>query len=81
MFWLKGSPGVGKSAFAAMLAHQARSAVIGFFMCDFQGRKDPEESAREVICTLAFQISSRLPDYRLKLLYQMQLEKDMAITL
>jgi hypothetical protein len=64
MFWLKGSPGVGKSAFAAMLAHQARSAVIGFFMCDFQGRKDPQESAREDICTLAFQIASRLPDYR-----------------
>jgi len=40
-------PGVGKSAFASKLAHQARSAVIGFFMCDFQGRKDPEESARE----------------------------------
>lgn len=77
MFWLKGSPGVGKSAFAAMLAHQARSAVIGFFMCDFQGRKDPAELAREAICTLAFQIASRLPDYRLKLLYQMQLEKDM----
>ena len=76
MFWLKGSPGVGKSAFAAMLAHQARSAVIGFFMCDFQGRKDPEESAREAICTLAFQIASRLPDYRLKLLHQMQVGKE-----
>jgi tetratricopeptide (TPR) repeat protein len=45
-------------------------------MCDFQGRKDPEESAREAICTLAFQIASRLPDYRLKLLYQMQVDKD-----
>lgn len=76
MFWLKGSPGVGKSAFAAKLAHQARSAVIGFFMCDFQGCKDPEESAREAICTLAFQIASRLPDYRLKLLYEYQLDKD-----
>jgi TIR domain/NACHT domain len=76
MFWLKGSPGVGKSAFAAKLAHQARSAVIGFFMCDFQGRKDPEESACEAICTLAFQIASRLPDYRLKLLYEKQLDKD-----
>lgn len=76
MFWLKGSPGVGKSAFAAKLAHQARSAVIGFFMCDFQGRKDPEESAREAICTLAFQIASRLPDYRLKLRYQIQVDKD-----
>jgi hypothetical protein len=76
MFWLKGSPGIGKSAFAAMLAHKTRSAVIGFFMCDFQGKKDPEESAREAICTLAFQIASRLPDYRLKLLYQMQVDKD-----
>lgn len=76
MFWLKGSPGIGKSAFAAKLAHQARSAVIGFFMCDFQGRKDPEESAREAICTLAFQIASRLPDYRLKLLHQMHVDKD-----
>ncbi len=76
MFWLKGSPGIGKSAFAAKLAHQARSAVIGFFMCDFQGRKDPEESAREAICTLAFQMASRLPDYRLKLLYQQQVDKE-----
>ena len=76
MFWLKGSPGAGKSAFAAQLAHQARSAVIGFFMCDFQGSKDPEDSAREAIRTLAFQIASRLPDYRLKLLYQIQVDKD-----
>jgi tetratricopeptide (TPR) repeat protein len=76
MFWLKGGPGIGKSAFAAMLAHKARSAVIGFFMCDFQGRKDPEESAREATCTLAFQIASRLPDYRIKLLYQLQVDKD-----
>jgi hypothetical protein len=76
MFWLKGSPGVGKSAFAAKLTHQTRSAVIGFFMCDFQGRKDPEEAAREAILTLAFQIASRLPDYRLKLLNEMQLNRD-----
>lgn len=74
MFWLKASPGVGKSAFAASMAHRARSAVIGFFMCDFQGRKDPEESAREAIRTLAFQIASRLPDYRIKLLHQQRVD-------
>ena len=74
VFWLKASPGVGKSAFAASLAHRARSAVVGFFMCDFQGRKDPEESAREAIRTLAFQMASRLPDYRLKLLYQQRVD-------
>ena len=76
MFWLKAGPGIGKSSFAAKLTHQASSAVIGFFMCDFQGKKDPEESAREAICTLAFQMASRLPDYRLKLIYQQQVDKE-----
>lgn len=76
VFLLKGSPGVGKSTFAASLAHQVRSIVIGFYMCDFNGRKDPEESARECICTIAFQIATRLPDYRLKLLYEKQLDKE-----
>ena len=76
MFWLKAGPGIGKSSFAAQLAHQARSAVVGFFMCDFQGKKDPEESAREAICTLAFQLASRLPDYRHTLLYNLQLNKE-----
>jgi len=76
MFWLKAGPGIGKSSFAAQLAHQVRSTVVGFFMCDFQGKKDPEEAAREAVCTLAFQLASRLPDYRLKLLYGQQLDKD-----
>jgi hypothetical protein len=76
MFWLKGSPGIGKSAFAAKLTHQARSTVIGFFMCDFQGMKNPEDSAREAICTLAFQMATRLPDYRSKLIYQQQIDKE-----
>lgn len=76
LFWLKGSPGIGKSAFAASLVHRRNSAVIGFFMCDFQGRQDPEDTAREAICTLAFQMASRLPDYRLKLLYQQQVDRE-----
>jgi hypothetical protein len=76
VFWLKASPGIGKSAFAAKLTHQARSAVIGFFMCDFQGMKNPEDSAREAICTLAFQMATRLPDYRAKLINQQQIDKE-----
>lgn len=79
MFWLKGSPGIGKSAFASKLAHQRRSAVVGFVMCDFQDRKAPEESAREAICTLAFQIASRLPDYRLKLLHELRVDKSKIV--
>ena len=79
LFWLKGSPGIGKSAFASKLVHRKNSAVIGFFMCDFQGMKDPEQSAREAICTLAFQMASRLPDYRLKLLYQQLVDRDKVL--
>lgn len=74
LFWLKAGPGIGKSAFAAKLVHCERSAVIGFFMCDFQGQKSPEDSAREAICTLAYQMASRLPDYRSKLLYQQMVD-------
>jgi tetratricopeptide (TPR) repeat protein len=69
IFWLNGSPGIGKSAFAAKLVHQSNSRVIGFFKCDFQSLKSPEESAKEVICTLAYQLATRMPDYRAKLLY------------
>jgi len=76
LFWLKGSPGIGKSCFAAKLVHQSNSAIVGFFKCEFQGSKSPEESASECIRTLSYQIAARLPDYRMKLLYQQQLDKD-----
>ena len=69
IFWLKGSPGIGKSAFAAKLVHQSNSRIMGFFKCDFQALKNPEESAKEVICTLAYQLATRMPDYLSKLLY------------
>ncbi|WP_108646455.1 tetratricopeptide repeat protein [Polynucleobacter rarus] len=76
LFWLKGSPGIGKSAFAAKLVHQSNSAIIGFFKCEFQGNKSPEVSASECIRTLAYQLATRLPDYRLKLLYQQLIDKE-----
>ena len=76
LFWLKGSPGIGKSCFAAKLVHQSNSNVVGFFKCDFQRNKSPEESASECIRTLAYQLATRLPDYRMKLLYQQQLDAD-----
>lgn len=76
LFWLKGSPGIGKSAFAAKLVHQSNSAIVGFFKCEFQGSKSPEESASECIRTLAYQLATRLPDYRTKLLYQQLINKD-----
>jgi tetratricopeptide (TPR) repeat protein len=76
LFWLKGSPGIGKSAFASKLVHQSNSAIIGFFKCEFQGNKSPEVSASECIRTLAYQLATRLPDYRVKLLYQQLIDKE-----
>lgn len=76
LFWLKGSPGIGKSCFAAKLVHQSNSTIVGFFKCEFQSSKSPEDSASECIRTLAYQLAARLPDYRMKLLYQQQLDKD-----
>lgn len=65
VFWLVGAPGVGKSAVAANLATRGREVVAVEF-CNWQqpGHKRPEQIVR----TLAFQIASRLPDYRKLLL-------------
>jgi tetratricopeptide (TPR) repeat protein len=66
LFWIAGAPGTGKSAFAAWLAHYGRANVIGLNLClyNVEARRNPAQ----VIRTLAFQIASRLPDYRRLLL-------------
>jgi hypothetical protein len=66
LFWISGAPGTGKSAFAAWLAHYAQANVIGVNFCRYNvdERRDPSR----VLCTLAFQIATRLPDYRRLLL-------------
>ena len=62
VFFLTGKPGVGKSAFAAWLAHQNKSNVIAAHFIEYNksDRKDP----KRIITSLAFQIATRLPDYR-----------------
>jgi hypothetical protein len=62
LFWITGAPGTGKSAFAAWLAHFGKVNVIGVNLCRYNidDRRDPGR----VLRTLAFQIATRLPDYR-----------------
>ena len=62
VFFLTGKPGVGKSAFAAWLAHQNKSNIIAAHFIEYNkpDRKDP----RRIILSIAFQIAARLPDYR-----------------
>ena len=62
LFWIMGAPGVGKSAFAAHLAHYGRDKVIAVQFCEYD--KPDHRNAHRIIRTLAFQIATRLPDYR-----------------
>jgi WD40 repeat protein len=66
LFWIMGAPGVGKSAFAAHLAHYGRDKVIAVQFCEYD--KPDHRSAHRIVRTLAFQIAARLPDYRKLLL-------------
>ena len=61
-----GAPGVGKSAFAAHLAHFGRDKVIAVQFCEYD-KPDHWDPAR-IVKTLAFQLAARLPDYRTLLL-------------
>lgn len=66
LLWIMGAPGVGKSAFAAHLAHYGRDKVLATEFCDW--REPSHHDARRIVRTLAFQIATRLPDYRKLLL-------------
>lgn len=66
LFWIAGEPGVGKSAFAAQLAHTRSDAVIAAQFVEWD--KTDHRDARRVVCSLAFQLATRLPDYRKLLL-------------
>ncbi len=62
LFWITGDPGVGKSAFAAQLAHTRADAVIAAQFVEWD--KPDHRDARRVVRSLAFQLATRLPDYR-----------------
>jgi hypothetical protein len=62
LFWISGAPGTGKSAFAAWLAHLGKVNVIAFNLCRYN--IDERRDSARVFRTIAFQIATRLPDYR-----------------
>jgi len=66
LFWITGDPGVGKSAFAAQLTHTRPDAVIAAQFVEWD--KPDHRDARRVVRSLAFQLATRLPDYRKLLL-------------
>lgn len=66
LFWITGAPGVGKSAFAAHLAHYASDKVIAVQFIEYD--KPDHSNPQRIVRTLAFQLATRLPDYRKLLL-------------
>lgn len=66
LFWFTGAPGVGKSAFAAQLTHTRSDVVIAAQFVEWD--KPDHRDARRVVRSLAFQLATRLPDYRKLLL-------------
>lgn len=66
LFWIMGAPGVGKSAYAAHFAHYGKDKVIAVQFCEWN--KPTHRNAHQVVRTLAFQIATRLPDFRRLLL-------------
>mgnify|MGYP006293644379 CR=1 FL=1 len=73
LFWITGDPGVGKSAFAANLTHFGRDKVIAAQFVEWD-KPDHRDPAR-VIRSLAFQLATRLPDYRKLLLQQPEIRE------
>lgn len=66
LFWIMGAPGVGKSAFAAQLTRTRGDTVIAAQFCEWD--KPDHRHAPRVVRSLAFQLATRLPDYRRLLL-------------
>jgi hypothetical protein len=66
VFRLEGGPGMGKTAIASHLAHAAKSSVLAAFLCDY--RRSETRNPLRFIQTLAYQLATRLPDYRARLL-------------
>src|SRR5271165_1290969 len=66
LFWITGDPGMGKSAFAARLTHNRSDAVVAAHFIEWD--KPDHRNAQRVVRSIAFQLATRLPDYRRLLL-------------
>lgn len=68
VYRIEGGPGLGKTALALNLTHRARSRVIAVHLCRFN--QGDSKRAASMVTNLAYQLATRLPDYRARLLRQ-----------
>jgi len=73
VLWISAAPGVGKSVFAANLAHWlGKGTVIATEFCQWNSLD--HRDVNQIVRNLAFQIACRLPDYRKLLLTLPEIE-------
>lgn len=72
LFWLAGAPGIGKTTIATRLL-QLFPNIVAFHLCK-RGHSE-KASPHRAICTIAYQLSTQLPDYR-DLLLRIDIEKE-----
>lgn len=74
LFFVTGMPGIGKTAIATQLL-QNFPEIGAFHLCK---KEDSEKSStRRAICTLAYQLSTQLPEYR-EILLLKNIKKEIA---
>lgn len=80
VFWITGAPGVGKTAIAAYLCHKRRE-VAAFHLCRYG--HDDKSDPRRCVMSIAYQLSTQLPDYQKRLVAMDLLEevKKSALTI
>jgi WD40 repeat protein len=64
VFWITGSPGIGKTALASWFCFN-RPEVAAFHLC--RHGDDQKASPRRAVSSIAYQLASQLPDYQARL--------------
>ena len=64
VFWITGGPGVGKTALAAYICH-VRPEAVAYLFCQFG--HDDKADPRRCVMSLAYQLSSQIPEYQERL--------------
>jgi hypothetical protein len=70
---IEGGPGLGKTALASYLAHSTKSSVLAVHMCQYN--KGESRNPLRLVRTLAYQLATRLPDYRARLLKTVAIQR------
>jgi hypothetical protein len=61
VFWIKGPAGIGKSTISGMLCNEFAANIVGVHFCQHNDMQ--RKSVRNVITSLAYQLSLRVPAY------------------